>query len=486
VSTPVPAAAREEPTTTPAPDPAGGRASTPTGADAARVGGRATDAWFGDLQAFVAAEAVRLGVPGAAVGVLHSEAELTAGFGVTSVDHPLPVDGDTLFQIGSITKTYTATAVLRLVDEGRLDLDDPVRAYLPGLKLADEAAAQALTVRHLLTHTGGFVGDHVHDTARGDDALARFVDGMGGLDQLTPPGAEYSYSNAGFSLLGRVVEAVTGQTFESAAGRLVLAPLRLERTFFFPEEAMGHRFATGHHVEHRRATVALPWSLPRSHWPAAGLIASAREQLRYARLQFGGLATDGSRMLAPGTIGAMRLGWVPSYPAVGLGWFVGGGTVSHGGGTLGQRAFLFVDAGRGFALSLLTNAAPAGAALIQATARWVYERVYGAGPPAPAVTPVSAGALDGYVGRYTAALGDVELTRDGEALVARYTPRGGYPTKDAPPEPTPPPVRMAFFATEQLMGLDPPFEGYRAQVLRRGGEIAWLRWTDVRLHRRVR
>src|SRR5215212_5884969 len=99
-----------------------------------------------------------VGIPGVAIGLLDRGEESVRGLGVTSVEHPLEVDGDTLFQIGSITKTFTGTAVMRLVEQGRLELDAPVRTYLPELRLKDEEAAARATMRHLLTHTGGWVG----------------------------------------------------------------------------------------------------------------------------------------------------------------------------------------------------------------------------------------------------------------------------------------------------------------------------------------
>src|SRR5215813_6566380 len=95
----------------------------------------------------------RIQVPGVVVGVIDGDVERVAGFGVTNVDHPLPVDGDTLFQIGSTTKTVTGTTAMRLVEQGRLDLDAPIRAYLPSLRLADEPTAAGVTLRHLFSHT---------------------------------------------------------------------------------------------------------------------------------------------------------------------------------------------------------------------------------------------------------------------------------------------------------------------------------------------
>src|SRR5919108_4145309 len=124
----------------------------------------------------VAREAMRkTGTPGVAVGILLAGRAYGGGFGITSIAAPAPVDEQTLFQIGSTSKTFTATAVLRLVERGDLDLDAPVRRYLRDLRLKDPQVARTVTLRHLLTHTAGWVGDYFADTGRGDDALARVI-----------------------------------------------------------------------------------------------------------------------------------------------------------------------------------------------------------------------------------------------------------------------------------------------------------------------
>src|SRR5512136_1612918 len=136
------------------------------------------------------------GVPGAVVGIFHQGETKTAGLGVTNVSHPLPVTPDTLFQIGSITKTYTAMAVMRLVEKGTLSLDEPVRTYVPDFRVADEDTSARVTLRHLLTHTAGWSGDLFTNMEFGDDALARYVAAMYELQQETPLGALASYNNA--------------------------------------------------------------------------------------------------------------------------------------------------------------------------------------------------------------------------------------------------------------------------------------------------
>jgi len=158
-----------------------------------------TDPVFQPLHERITEAMERLHVPGVAVGIIHDGAEHVAAFGVTNVDYPAPVVEDTLFQIGSTTKTLTATTVMRLVEEGKIDLDTPIRAYLPDLRLADEATAAGVTTRHLLTHTAGWSGDHFLDTGRGEDALAGYVASMADLPQLTPLGQVCSYNNAAFS-----------------------------------------------------------------------------------------------------------------------------------------------------------------------------------------------------------------------------------------------------------------------------------------------
>src|ERR1043165_8645326 len=163
-----------------------------------------------------------LSVPGVALGVLFEGDEEVAGLGVTSVDNPLEVTPDTLFQIGSIGKTFVATAIMRLVAQAQLELDQPARSYLPDFRLADEDTASRVTVRQLLTHTGGWLGDYFDDFGAGDDALARMVDGLSTLAQLTALGAHWAYNNSAFYVAGRIIEVTTGKPFEKALGELVL------------------------------------------------------------------------------------------------------------------------------------------------------------------------------------------------------------------------------------------------------------------------
>lgn len=141
---------------------------------------------------------------------------------------------------------------MRLVDRGDVDLDAPVRRYVPELTLSDEQTAQQVTVLHLLNHTAGWAGDLLDNTGTGDDALARYVPRMARLEQVTPLGTTVSYNNASLSLAGRLIELVTGKTFEDAMKELVFEPLGLTRSFFFPNDVMTRRFVVGHNPAFRR------------------------------------------------------------------------------------------------------------------------------------------------------------------------------------------------------------------------------------------
>lgn len=429
----------------------------------------------------------RLHVPGVAVGVIHDGAEHVAAFGVTNVDYPVPVVEDTLFQIGSTTKTLTATVALRLVDMGKLDLDAPVRAYLPDLRLADEATAAGVTTRHLLTHTAGWSGDHFLDTGRGEDALAGYVASMAGLSQLTPLGQVWSYNNAAFSLAGRVIEAIAGKPYETVVRELALDPLGMRHSFYFPEEVMVRSFAVGHNVVDDEPRVATPWNLARTNNPAGGLASSARDQLRYARFHMGdGTAADGTRVLSRESIALLQ---TPSVPAadderMGLAWFIHDSgdvrTVRHGGATNGQiSAFMFAPA-RGFALTILTNANQ-GSELNEEVTKWALEHYLGIVEPTPTPLEWTEAQLAAYAGRYAAALTVADLVARDGSLVLELS-YSDFPADEPPP--APPPARVALYAEDRIIVLDGPLKDARGEVLRGAdGNIAWLR-LGGRVHRR--
>jgi CubicO group peptidase (beta-lactamase class C family) len=253
------------------------------------------------LSEFVEATTKKFKIPGVAVGVWASGKEAYACHGVTSVDNPLPIDQDTLFLVASVTKTFTATTLMHLVAEGKVELNAPVRRYIPELQLKDKQAADKVTVLNLLNHTAGFDWRVNADTGEGDDALERYVAKMAELKLIAPLGTRVSYSQAGYNLLGRIIEKVTGQTFEQAVDSLVFEPLGLSHSFFARDDIMTRRFAVGHNRgEEELLSIARPWRHSRGDNPGGGLASSVAELLRWARFHLGdGRAASGTGCSPP-------------------------------------------------------------------------------------------------------------------------------------------------------------------------------------------
>ncbi|MGC9521798.1 MAG: serine hydrolase domain-containing protein [Anaerolineae bacterium] len=432
-------------------------------------------------------------VPGVVVGILHGDETYTAGFGVTNVDHPLSVTDETLFQIGSITKTFTTTALMRLVERDELDLDAPVRTYVPDFRVADEAASSQVTLRHIVTHVSGWFGDFFHDTGSGDDAIRKYVAAMADLEQVTPFGAFWSYNNAGFSLAGYVIETVTGKPYEAALAELVLEPLGLERAFFDPGDIMTYRFAVGHRTSEEGPEVARPWPLPRSAYPAGGITCSVHDLLRYARFHMGdGTTEDGTRVLTQDSLALMQTPQttIRKDEAIGLSWFLrtidGTRLVSHGGGTTGQVSHLALIPEHHLAIAVFTNADEGNAVTGGVTDR-VLEDLLGVKAPKPEPIEVSEEELATYAGRYTNPFNDAELGILNGRLVGQVIYRRGFPSQDSPPPPPPPPAALAPCEENRLLVLDGPAKDDTIDILRKpDGTVGWLRMGGRILKRQDR
>jgi CubicO group peptidase (beta-lactamase class C family) len=452
------------------------------------------EALQGELEEKVGELMEALHVPGVAVGVLHGRQELVSTFGVTNLDHPLPVTDETLFQIGSTTKTFTGTALMRKVDDGSLDLDAPLQSYLPEFALANDEWAERVTPRHLLTHTGGWDGDFLllHPVGeRGDDALQRAVEALAGAPLLTPPGTLFHYNNFAFSVAGRLLEVLTGQTYEAAIRELVFEPLELRSSCFLPEDLITRRFAVGH--THRNVTdpphVAHNWALHRSSSAAGAIASDVRDQLRYARFHLGdGKAPSGERLLRAESMARMQSPQAEvaeDWGAIGISWILGSHagarTVGHGGATNGQISAFQMLPEHDFALALLTNA-DSGTILNPQLTSFLLERSLGLTAPEPEALELPTAALDEYAGTYEREMFELEVRREGSTLAIHVEPRtppaGWEPVVQLPPAP------LGFVEPDRAIVLDGFQKGTRGTFIRDGaGAIEWLRWGH-RLHRR--
>lgn len=444
------------------------------------------------LDRFVKREMNKSGTPGVAVGILNKGRRYANGYGVTNVNHPLPVTADTFFQIGSTTKTFTATAIMQLFEQGKVDLDVPVRRYLPDLKLKDPEANRKVTLRHLLTHMGGWLGDYFENTGWGDDALTRVVASMARVKQLTPLGTVWSYNNAGFYIAGRVLEKITKKSYEQAITEMLLEPLEMTDSLFFPEDVLVNRFVVGHITVRNKSTVARPWRLTRSSAPAGAIVSTANDQLKWAAFSLGdGRGPSGKRLLKKSTLKSMQkeqfhVGSMAEH--MGISWMInyvdGVKIVRHGGTTLGQLSAFVMVPEKGFAVTTLTNST-AGRSVNRSVVAWALENYLGLSDPASPPMKVDRFVLDDYVGKYR-----VETSPN---LMVDVSPRRGglainFPSPPATDNQRPPRIPALpfhFYAPDRFVISSGPYAGTRSDFVRSpSGKVTWLRFGG-RLYRRL-
>jgi CubicO group peptidase (beta-lactamase class C family) len=487
---------------TPVPSPAGPPLPLPStlAADASPQFRAVVEALVASMQAHQ--------VPGAAIGLLAGDREEHATVGLASLSSMRPVTPETLFQLGSLSKTYTATVIWRLIDEGALALDKPVRTWIPELTLMDEEVAAKLTIGNLLDHSAGFYGDEGFDTGEDDEAIARYVaNRLPHLPQIFPLGAFFSYNNAGFTLLGRLIEVATGTAYNAAMRNLLLGPLGLDDTLFDHAAVLRRPYADAHvalPINGRPAVaVETPLWLPRSVDPAGGIWAATRDVLRYGRFHLAaGTVAGPANIVSPNSLRQMQ---EPAIPVPGMpiqmgrDWFVqdeaGMRVFWHPGDTLGQHADFFAIPAQQFALTVLTNgqfggslagAAALDAALAQFPAltplvgRLGEKRALLAPAGAPTVT-LLADDLAAYAGRYADPGQVLTFTRSGDGLRVTVEllaePGSWQPAIQPPPAPAAP---VTFLAKDMALAY-----GGRVPFVRdASGRVQWVS-SGLRLVPRV-
>ncbi|GAA2348761.1 serine hydrolase domain-containing protein [Dactylosporangium salmoneum] len=368
-------------------------------------------------------------VAGASLAVLqHGEVVAEAAAGFAHIGAGIEATTETVFQIGSISKVWTATVAMQLVDAGELELDAPIRRVMPQLRLSTDELTEGVTLRHLLSHTSGIDGDFFAETGRGDDNLEKFAALLEGVAANHPLGVTQSYCNAGYSLLGRVLEVVTGVQWDQLMRERLFQPLGLTRTGTLPEEALLHRAAIGHGGD--PLTPVPLWGLMRSAGPAGLIHSTPRDVLKFVKLHLDkGVTEDGTRVVSEAAAAQMLQPQVAMPdPYVlgkhwGLGWFLdewdGAAVYGHDGGTIGQSAFLRVLPEHGLAIVLLTNGGGAATLYHQIFAEIVQELagVTMRPPVGPSLEQLPFDPAE-YVGRYERAGTHMEVQeRDGKLLL---------------------------------------------------------------------
>ncbi len=342
--------------------------------------------WHGALDAYLSEQVDASRLAASSVAVVSADEVLYArGFGETSLGSGVPVDADTSFEIGSLAKSMTALAVLRLHEAGAVDIDAPVRTYLPWFRVADEGASRTITLRHLLSHSSGLPtishGVVWRDFERIDPSVEEGVRALDGVRLATKPGEAFQYANMGYATLGAVIEAVTGEPWSSHVERTLFEPLGMQASAASAQGRDGLELAQAYTWRlGRRAAVP---ALSAFAAPAGSLnVSSAMDMGAYLQAW---LSPGADGLVTPATTEEAFRAHVPvgNGEDVGLGWVLadrrGERLVHHSGGTVGATSYMALLPERGQGLIVLTNSMSAPAPAI---GRGALDVLLGE-PPAP-------------------------------------------------------------------------------------------------------
>jgi CubicO group peptidase (beta-lactamase class C family) len=361
------------------------------------------------LDALIREEMTANSIPGVAVGIVTSEGLVRgAGYGVTRQGRANDAAGgaaasrvtvDTRFPIASITKPITAFAAVRLAEQGVLDLDAPVSRYLPDFDPPNHW--RAITARDLLSHHGGLVRDYQKGVEGPASNRVDIVGEASGVLLADPPGATYRYSNVGYSILGRVIAAVTGESYEEHTDGAVFGPLGMDRSLARLPSRPAPDFALGHAsvgLLGNRVEAVVP--AERRDVAAGAAVSTVRDLAAFvAMLLREGTASDGTQVLAPDSVAAL---FTPPYPQgpldeddYALGWKLNGldlpwPDASHGGTLDGYSTLIALVPDHDVGVIVLANGSQPFSRYViarEAIALWLDEPI-GAPVPAPGEEPV--------------------------------------------------------------------------------------------------
>ena len=319
-------------------------------------------------------------VPGVGIGVRIGDAEIASGYGVTNLEHPLPVTGDTIFQVGSISKTFVGVVAAQLEAEGLLDIDAPVAPLLAGLGALDER----ITMRHLLTHGSGIDAQYMIGRAHelladhADDSIQASITHYAEDELMFVPGSDFSYSGPGFMVAGAVIERITGKAWADVLRERVLLPAGMEQTFTTADEAITHRVAAPHDITEDEPRLArnegwqLGWQLPGWDVPGGGVLSTPRQLMRYS--QYAAETNDAlgfTRVLASRQVPGLDVGYAwmiePKRDRAAFG---------HDGLTIGYASRFMMIPEDALSYAILSNSGK-GKPLVRAVEGVILDALYG-------------------------------------------------------------------------------------------------------------
>lgn len=325
---------------------------------------------FAAIDEYVQKQMEEARLPGVALGIVKGDEIVhLKGFGEAD-DSGRKVTARTPFIIGSNAKSFTALAIMQLVEEGKVELDAPVQRYIPWFRVADPEASRRITVRHLLNQTSGLPATADAYLLKGEDgsagALEKGVRSLSTAELAAPVGESFAYCNMNYATLGLIVQTVSGTPYEQYVEEHILAPLKMDNSFMSPWEAERHGLATGHEYWFGRPFSGGGMPYNRASTPSGLIVSDAEDMSHYLIAQLNGGRYGEARILSPegiaelhrGDTEPVKLGDVTA--SYGMGWAdieAAGGTriVAHNGDTGDFHAKMLLAPESGWGVVVLMN-----------------------------------------------------------------------------------------------------------------------------------
>ena len=318
-----------------------------------------SDADFRRIDNYIETQLKEANIPGAALVIVEGN-QIThlRGFGVAGPDGQ-PMTPKTGFFLGSVSKSFTALAIMQLVEAGQIDLEAPVQKYLPWFRVADPKASSQMKVRHLLNHTSGlstYAGrTHLNSSDMSNEAMKRRVRSLHKAKLTAPVGKGTNYSNANYHILGAIIESVSGQSYENYIQEHIFDPLNMTNSYTSEESARQHNLATGYRYWFGKPFAAIHIPHSRGDLAAGYLISCANDMGNYLLALMNRGVLGDTQILSENGISKLH---TPERKDLnyGMGWGIGKihntRVISHDGSTPGfhTEIAIFPDYQRAFCL----------------------------------------------------------------------------------------------------------------------------------------
>lgn len=312
---------------------------------------------YSDVDSYIRAAMRAYNIPGAAL-VVAQDGEILFGQGYGNAAPGQPVTGDTPFYIGSQSKSFTAMAIMQLVEQGLVDLDAPVQTYLPWFRVVDEQASGQITIRNLLQHTSGLSEEGYVENFAPDASLETIVRDLSRARLTAPVGAQMHYFNPGYSTLGLVIETVSGQSYGEYLQEHIFQPLGMVNSFTDPVEAQAAGLAQGY-AQVFMTAIPFDQTFYQYDLPAGFIMSSANDMARYLMALANGGELDGVRVLQPESIEQLFTPNTAIGSSYGFGWYIseyyGQTQITHGGDTERFHTSVLILPENGLTVVMLFN-----------------------------------------------------------------------------------------------------------------------------------